>query len=555
MSDIIYKTIKKTEYENRGGAPVYIDTSEVLKKSDGNTLLRLKLYNNCGRKIRSVYFNVGCFDKDLNLCVQLKNLPYINVNADPGTIFGGEQLNEVPNLTESVFAEVAKVLYEDGTSWVNPNQSLADDIVSEEALGEEWLRLRLTKEIKDRNSEKKQPKRAMSKNKKTALISIFAVCVVALIVGCFAGIRYFIVRSDAFNEAMNLYINGNYDAAAPALTSLDEKYNFPPNDDKEIKYSAAVSYMNSGDYRNALIYFHECGDYKHSIQNMRNILNAGNRLISAGYNHSVAARKNGTVAAYGDNSNGQCNTGDWSKIIGVTAGGNHTIGMTYDGLLLACGDNEYGQCDVSGWTDVVAVATGECHTVALKINGRVIARGNNNYGQCDVQEWDDIVQIAVSGNHTIGLKSNGTVVSTGWNQYGQCDVDGEKDVLQIITGEKNTVLIKYDGTVKILGDNSYRQKEPCDMADIVTASIGPGYILFVDIYGNAAAVGDNSKNQGSVGLWHDVISVACGKSHSLGLSAKESENIYAVGDDSAKQLDIKTEFVKDIGPENIPFKE
>ncbi len=96
-------------------------------------------------------------------------------------------------------------------------------------------------------------------------------------------------------------------------------------------------------------------------------------------------RKTARFLSFGDNSYGQCETKDWSGIIGVSVSGNHTVGLTYDGNLIAVGNNEYGQCDVSGWTDIVSVATGEGHTVALKANGRVIARGNNKYGQCDVQ--------------------------------------------------------------------------------------------------------------------------------------------------------------------------
>ncbi len=555
MADVTYKTIKKTEYENRGNAPIYIDTSEVLKEAGGKTALRLKLYNNCGSNVRSAYLNVGCFDKDLNLCVQLKNLPYVNVNAKPATMFGEDQLNEAPELTQSVFVEVAKVLFEDGTSWVNPNQSLADDIVSEEALGEEWLRLRLTKEIKDKNSEKKQNKKLMSENRKLVMIAAVIVCAAALIFGGGAAARHFSVRSGAFKQAMNLYINRDYSAAAPSLAALDEKYNFSGNDGKEIKYCAALSYMNISEYGEALKYFHECGDYKRSVSNMRSILNSCGRLISAGYNHSAAARKNGTVAAFGDNGSGQCDTGDWTKIIAVSAGGNHTVGMTYDGYLTACGDNEYGQCDVSGWTDIVAVSTGEGHTIGLKANGRVVARGNNNYGQCDVQEWDDIVQVAAAGNHTIGLKSDGTVLATGWNEYGQCDVEGEKNVLRVATGEKNTVLIKYDGSVKVLGDDSYGQKNTAGIKDAVSAAVGSGYIVYCGADGKAVSVGDNSANQGSLGFWDGVIAVACGNSHSLGLSLSPRQSVLAVGNNSQKQLDITSEPADSIGPENIQFNE
>ena len=111
--------------------------------------MKLKLYNNCGKTVKSVYFNAGCFDSELNLCVQLRNIPYINVDAKPNAVFGNSQTVEVPDITCSVFVEVSKILFDDGSIWINSEQKLDNDIVTEDALGEDWLRLRLTKAIKD----------------------------------------------------------------------------------------------------------------------------------------------------------------------------------------------------------------------------------------------------------------------------------------------------------------------------------------------------------------------------------------------------------------------
>ena len=87
MAETTYKVIKRTEYENRGDAPVYIDTSEVMLDESGGAVMKLKLYNNCGKTVRSAYFNAGCFDSSLNLCIQLKNVPYVNVNAKAAVVF------------------------------------------------------------------------------------------------------------------------------------------------------------------------------------------------------------------------------------------------------------------------------------------------------------------------------------------------------------------------------------------------------------------------------------------------------------------------------------
>ena len=39
----------------------------------------------------------------------------------------------------------------------------------------------------------------------------------------------------------------------------------------------------------------------------------------------------------------------WRDLVAVSAGREHTVGLRSDGTVVATGDNGYGQCDVSGW--------------------------------------------------------------------------------------------------------------------------------------------------------------------------------------------------------------
>lgn len=112
--------------------------------------------------------------------------------------------------------------------------------------------------------------------------------------------------------------------------------------------------------------------------------------ISAGVNHTVALKTDGTVVATGWNESGQCNVSSWTDIVAVSAGGYHSVGLKSDGTVVATGFNETGQCNVSGWTDIVAISTGWYHTVGLKADGTVVAVGNNEYGRRDVGSWTDI---------------------------------------------------------------------------------------------------------------------------------------------------------------------
>lgn len=550
-----YKTIKRTEYENRGNTPVYIDTSEVMRDIVKNrNVMRLKMYNNSSRTVKSVYLNVGCFDEHLNLCVQLKNLPYVNMDADGYSSFGESQLVEVPDLTKSVFIEVSKILFDDSSMWVNENQELNEDLVSEKAVGEDWNRLRTTKAIREKETvikAKSGIKKRLPFNKRVMIwtASLLAVCLLGGGIVCIR--NYFSDRRECYKTAMNYYINRDYTNAVNALQKLDDEYTYFGNDEKEIKYSAAISNMQCGNYSKALEYFAQCGNYKHSINNIRKIADMYSRLLGAGANHSVVVNKNGTVNSFGDNSYKQCETESWLGVLGVAASGNHTIAVTVDGSMYGTGDNDYGQCEVSGWLDIVQAATGTEHTVALKTNGRVIARGNNKYGQCDVQDWKDIVWISASGNHTVGLNNDGTVIAAGWNNSGQCDVQDWKDIAIVVTGEKNTVGIKYDGTVVVAGDNSRGQCDTSELKNIVFASVGNEYIVYVDSMGKVKSKGLNTSNQGSVALWNNIITVACGNSHTLGLDAEGT--VHAIGDERDGKL--KANGMNNIGAENIPVTE
>jgi alpha-tubulin suppressor-like RCC1 family protein len=139
----------------------------------------------------------------------------------------------------------------------------------------------------------------------------------------------------------------------------------------------------------------------------------------------VALKQDGTVAAWGDNSSGQCDLPSYlTGVTAIAAGGQHTVALKQDGTVTVWGANNYKQCDVpSHLTGVVAIAAGASHTVALKQDGTVAAWGMCNYKQCDVPiNLTGVVAIAAGMSHTVALKQDGTLAAWGWNGFRQCDV-------------------------------------------------------------------------------------------------------------------------------------
>ena len=246
----------------------------------------------------------------------------------------------------------------------------------------------------------------------------------------------------------------------------------------------------------------------------------GIKTMAAGINHTVALKADGTLWAWGGNSDGQlgdgantdCNTpvrvvgkdgiGYLEGVTAVTAGWYYTVALKADGTVWAWGSNADGQLgdgtkiprktpvQVNDLVGVKAVAAGINHTVALKADGTLRAWGDNTYGQLgigttdtyrntpvQVVNLDNVVAVA-AGNHTVAIKNGGTLWAWGSNYSGQLgnnsvsttintpvQVKGAigsgdeflKDIITVFAGLSHTLAIKNDGTLLAWGQNGNGQ--------------------------------------------------------------------------------------------------
>lgn len=249
--------------------------------------------------------------------------------------------------------------------------------------------------------------------------------------------------------------------------------------------------------------------------------------ISAGSDHTVALKSDGTLVAVGVNGSYQCDVRDLTNIVAVSAGCWHTVGLRPDGTVVAVGDNNRGQCDVQDWTDIIAVAAGDFYTVGLKSDGTVVAIGDNEYGQCDVQDWNDIVAISAGDSHTVGLKSDGTVVAVGNNAHGRCNIREWSGIVAVAVGDSYTVGLKTDGSVVAVGNNYYGQCDVQDWTDIVAVSAGYAHTVGLKSDGTVVVVGDNDRGQCDIQDWSDIVAISAGDSHTVGL--KSDRTVVAAG--------------------------
>lgn len=151
--------------------------------------------------------------------------------------------------------------------------------------------------------------------------------------------------------------------------------------------------------------------------------------ISAGSYHVVGLKADGTVVStqiqYPKDSDdptgvlllsldrGQTDVHSWSDIVAVSAGHQHTVGLRADGTVVAVGAGLDQQCNVAHWQNIVAVSAGSFHTLGLKADGTVVAAGDELLSTaCNVSYFSDVVAIAAGAEESYVLTKDGTVYTT-----------------------------------------------------------------------------------------------------------------------------------------------
>ena len=286
--------------------------------------------------------------------------------------------------------------------------------------------------------------------------------------------------------------------------------------------------------------------------------------ITAGYAHTLVAKPDGTVWAWGRNVWGKLGDGSstdrlspvpissLSGITGLGAGFNHSVARKSDGTPWTTGYNSAGQLGNGtnnnqstftglakpGGVDVIAVAAGDNHTLALGSDGRVWAWGLNSYGQLGngnnttqyapvpVSGLTSVQAIAAGDDFSVALTSTGAVWAWGYNTEGALGNGGTTHsnvpvqvttvsttnlggVVAIAAGQRHALARKSDGTVWSWGMNSEGQ-------------LGSG------------AIGSPRTRADQVVQLSQVRAIGAGRQHSL--AVKEDGSVWAWGSGGHGQL-------------------
>ena len=296
--------------------------------------------------------------------------------------------------------------------------------------------------------------------------------------------------------------------------------------------------------------------------------------IAAGRSHSLALRSDGTLLAWGVNDVGQLGNGvvggirttptlvagigspSLDRVIAISAGAFHTIALRADGTVAAWGSDTNGQLGngnlfgnqstpkvvvnsfgIGTLTNVVAIASGSSFSLGLRGDGSVVAWGVNGSGEL--------------GDGSNSGRQSPVVVQRAGNLTGIAAISagGTNSMAILAVGPETNAL----GGIGVVNPAVIHGLDPAtDTTGTVAMSIGNGskFALLAD--GTIRAFGVNAQGQlgigttiaattptlvrgvGGVGVLTNVVAMAAGQAHTLALRADGT--VVAWGNNSVGML-------------------
>lgn len=226
--------------------------------------------------------------------------------------------------------------------------------------------------------------------------------------------------------------------------------------------------------------------------------------VAGGGAHSLALKNDSTIWAWGNNQYGQLGIGSYGNsisipvevagltdIIAISAGSEHSLALKSDGTVWAWGRNCYGQLgdssllnrnlptQVTSLSGIIAIDAGFFHSLVLKNDSSIFSWGENYYGclgdstnsskpyPVQVKNLTGISSISAGYLYSLALKNDGTVWAWGTNDSYQLgdpvcsclsrNIPGKvtslTNISSITSGGSHSIAIRNDKTLWTWGNN------------------------------------------------------------------------------------------------------
>jgi alpha-tubulin suppressor-like RCC1 family protein len=257
------------------------------------------------------------------------------------------------------------------------------------------------------------------------------------------------------------------------------------------------------------------------------------------------------------------------EIVQTSLGARHSASLRRDGTVAAQGNNDFGECEVRSLHDVRQVIAGSGLTLALRTDGRVqligrSARDNdrqNGEGELPILSgFDNVIRLAYGGEHLAVLTSDGRVRVQEFSFLHRkpardvslaeqaSRLSGVKD---IAAGQNFcTLALLTDGGVRFIGTDGDRRDNVSDWKDITAVGVDSVYAVGLTADGHVRLAGsprfsslDAGRSQAAD--WENVAAIACG--HSIIAAVTIAGQLLLAGD-VPREEELLSSWERDVRP-------
>jgi len=275
--------------------------------------------------------------------------------------------------------------------------------------------------------------------------------------------------------------------------------------------------------------------------------------VAGGSSHALALRADGSLVAWGDDSEGQVsNTPAGTDFTQVAASRRFSMALRVDGSIASWGWDQYGQVSqtpteadfvqvatngfgvclglrsdgsIIGWgqapttpaeTGFTQVAAGHHHGAALRSDGSIVSWGNDVEGQVsNTPTGTGFTQVAAGFRHSLALRSDGSIVSWGRDQGPFADSGGgivsntptETGFIQVAAGDYHSLALRSDGSIVSWGvDRDFLGNVTGQVSNTPT---GTGFTQVEGGWSYSLALGEAQDNTGNAYCFGDGSGAAC----------------------------------------------